>query len=290
MSAPIIPDARPGVIYAICHPTTGAVRYIGKAHDLKKRRRDHLNELRSGTHRNTHLQAWATKLGQPPAIRILQECLPGMMDQCEQEWIARGRAKGWKLCNHCEGGVGGPHSDETRAKLSEISKGKWDDPDYRRRHGEAMARARRTRPRKAKLAAVVQYGPTRNAWEKSRQRDARVWSKALVPLTYGGVAFVGLTHGKRATIDADDWTRASAYLWHATKKAGTETWRAKTSLGHGRCLLLNRFIARASETQMVRHRNRNQLDCRKGNLDVLVQVGGRPRDTPANCGTTAGTT
>jgi hypothetical protein len=43
---------------------------------------------------------------------------------CEQEWIARGREKGWKLCNITEGGDSAAWSDERRDAFRKMMAGK----------------------------------------------------------------------------------------------------------------------------------------------------------------------
>lgn len=108
------PDMRAGVIYAICEPD-GAIRYIGKTGDFKRRVRGHKSDWYK-RRSNPYLCRWANKLirqGMQPVFRILQECLPGTMDECEREWIARRR-------------------------MSEISKARWQTPEYRERWRKGM--------------------------------------------------------------------------------------------------------------------------------------------------------
>jgi hypothetical protein len=263
-------DNRAGVIYAICDPRNGAIRYIGKARDFFKRQGQHLGELEKGEHGNPYLQRWFNKLkreGREPGFRVLQECLPFTLNACEVEWIARGRRKGWKLCNIGEGGDGGPLAEQTKARLREISKAKWADPIYRKNH--EASRVRRFGIRKPRTTSPIPLGPSRSAWEEWRQREAHRWSKTITPLTCKGIAFVPLTNSKWAMIDAADWPRVSQHRWSANQKAGRKTWRAKTKIG-----LLNRFVVDATEGQAIRHRNSNQLDCRRANL-LLHRVGYR---------------
>ncbi len=279
----IFPDNRPGVIYAICDPITDRVRYVGKAHDFKERKRNHLSDLRRNKHRNAHLQRWANKMAELPTFRILQECLPGTMNACEQEWIARGRAKGWKLCNMTEGGdSGGGMADETKARISASSKAKWATPEYKARHeafranrkGMTIEQYREWAANGKRSENRMRYGPSRAAWERTRADEWKHLS--VVPLTHAGTAFVPLTNGKWAMIDEDDADRVSKRRWYANLKAGRENyWRARCS-SSGDCMLLSRFILQLDSHLQARHRNHNSLDCRKSNL--VVRTIGLPRE------------
>jgi hypothetical protein len=117
-------DQRPGVIYGIRAEGSRDYRYIGKTGSFKQRINQHRRELRRGGSRNPHLQRWHDSISGRIVIEVLQECLPGTIDACEQEWIARGREKGWKLCNITEGGDSAAWSDERRDAFRKMMAGK----------------------------------------------------------------------------------------------------------------------------------------------------------------------
>jgi hypothetical protein len=144
-----------GVIYAIHDPRDGIGRYVGMDSNWPHRKWEHLSKLDWGIHGNKHLQNAfnsAKLAGVEWEWRILQECLPGTLGICEQEWIARYRAKyGRKLCNRTLGGEGGEiwtqqakderpareapkWSDEQRKAAQELAKAQWKDPTYQARH------------------------------------------------------------------------------------------------------------------------------------------------------------
>lgn len=217
-----------------------------------------------------------------PKYVVLQECLPFTIDECEREWIARGKRKGWKLCNIAEGGGSGQFSDATKAVLRGISRGRWSDPDYQRRHEASRARRaglsvgeyrerieERLRQRKGNLDRWRQnMAIAAERAEKKRERFV------FVRITHGDVAFVPLSRGAWAAIDAEDWCRIAQWKWHLQIKGRYK--RAKRTVNkHGEIELLNRRVTNAGDHQYVMHRNGNQLDCRKQNLHVRTYANGR---------------
>lgn len=288
-------DARPGLIYALCDPRTHAVRYIGKTASLKARMRHHRHDAKR---KISHLYRWWRKLnraGVEPEVKIMQHCLPGMLDACEQEWIARGRDKGWKLCNVTEGGDGATAwvSDEARAQQAELAKAKWADPVYQANHRAARARRKNTGWHYAACARRRGMGLDEyKAWREEQDAMAG-WNRLLNKYNMaintarkiqrqdriqrgkqpghrpeavidGSTVRVPLTNHKWALIDAEDWPRVKQHLWSASRHRGG--WRAKTNANG--CMILNRFIMRAQAGEQVRFRNGDMLDCRKCNLEV----------------------
>lgn len=83
----------------------------------------------------------------------------------------------------------------------------------------------------------------------------------------GNVAFLPLTKGYVAIIDADDADRVGRFCWTASVEKHTiYAMRKDYSDGHCRTLKLHRFIIAAPLGIHVDHRNRNGLDNRKENL------------------------
>lgn len=280
-------DPRPGIIYKLIDPRTMRVRYIGKT---GKKASDRLRGHRVNAERFGHsrLHRWLLSLyrdGLEPIMEVVQECLPGMMDVCEREWIARGRAKGWDLVNATDGGEIGVKDEHVKARLAEISREAWKRPEYRERHKAAVDE----RWAKAKGMTVEQYRerkcirPRRGTAEGRARQAANTAIHAervriaeskkgwvVVPLTHNGTAFVHLTLGKVATIDVDDWDRVSQHRWSCQVKHNPtrDYYRAKTNINQ-RPTLLNRFVVGAERDFDVLFENGNQLDCRKANLLII---------------------
>jgi hypothetical protein len=88
-------------IYALCCPSSGAVRYIGKANNSQKRLGTH---LRDSNRRNTPLYAWIRGLaanGRRPVLRVL--CSTPDWQEEERRLIAAHKSSG-KLLNVAAGG------------------------------------------------------------------------------------------------------------------------------------------------------------------------------------------
>lgn len=283
--------ASPGVIYALKDPTTKRIRYIGKSSEVQRRYRNHLSAFHRNKSPRRRVNRWLSKLareGLKPPLIILQECLPGMLDACEIEWIAKGRAKGWNLCNHKDGGEGGEWDEEAKQRQSELGKAKWQDPEYRKRWESAHPFGRTCKvktPEQKQMEADERAGNLlihhRNmelhAARVAETQDRKTW--VFVPLTRKGAAFLPLTRGKWAIIDASDWGRIAAHKWSAQHKG--RYWRAKRngpqdSKQNASIILLAREVMRAKAGTMVTHAEGNQLDCRRSKLVQVHGEGGSP--------------
>lgn len=100
-------------IYALCDPHDGAIRYVGKANDSKKRLASHLRDSRR---RNSPVHVWLrklTRLGTLPELRVL--AVTPDWRKTERELIAVLRARGEALLNVAEGGDQPYCSQEQRA-------------------------------------------------------------------------------------------------------------------------------------------------------------------------------
>lgn len=89
-------------IYALSDPDTGAVRYIGKAVDARKRLAGHMREVR----RKSPLYSWLGKLraeGRVPVLSIIETCEDADWRERERFHIAAARAAGVVL-NLADGG------------------------------------------------------------------------------------------------------------------------------------------------------------------------------------------
>lgn len=120
---------RPTIIYSICDPSTGDVRYVGKTSlSLEKRKKRHSLNAAAGIRR--HLYNWWRSLadGLSPTFFELEIVPPGGdWVEAEQRWIAFYRAAGAVLANQCDGGqgtVGIKFTDEHREKIRQAHIGR----------------------------------------------------------------------------------------------------------------------------------------------------------------------
>lgn len=268
-----------GVIYRLVDPRTNKTRYVGKTRDIANRQRRYL----AGHGHNPHMRNWLRLLisaGLKPRIEIVQSCLYRLGD-AERYWIAEYRRKGCDLLNQTDGGDSGQLiSDESRAKLGARSRANWADPAYRAKQDARFAVRR----------AITNQRERDRAEQRKQRRETRIAARdaaaearkkprlTIVPLTCNGVAFVPLTHGAYAIVDADDWHRVSRFKWSLQIKGDME--RAKRSVhrddGNPGAELLTRAVANAGDGIMVRPKNGDHLDCRRANLSIVQQRGGKP--------------
>lgn len=102
-------SSKPIVIYALCDPRTGAIRYIGKSWQPSRRLIYHVYHARRGTrHLPVHRWIWQIlKRGLRPTLLEIESVLPGAdWASRERHWIENYRAVGAKLLNLTDGGEG----------------------------------------------------------------------------------------------------------------------------------------------------------------------------------------
>jgi hypothetical protein len=115
------------LVYGLVDPRTLLVRYVGMSKNGLRRPKQHgeAGSLRRLTHRT----AWIKTLrsaGFDYTIVVLEEIAStDALANTERFWIAYGRALGWPLTNHTDGGEGllNP-TPETRAKMRASNLGK----------------------------------------------------------------------------------------------------------------------------------------------------------------------
>ena len=86
----------------------------------------------------------------------------------------------------------------------------------------------------------------------------------------GRVAYVTLTQGQTAIIDADELSSVMQHRWYALRKKGSDRYYAVTnardSKGKMRVVYLGRFLKLADSYDRVTYSNGDPLDNRKENL------------------------
>jgi len=142
-------NVRHYAIYALFDPLDpDAIRYIGYAHNVKKRLNRHL--LRAVRSLDpTHKERWICKLideERLPSFRILEflDCCRGdkLLAEREQYWIRHARENNHDLTNATDGGEGWSNpSEETRRRISAALK----DKPKTAAHRAAVVAARRAR-------------------------------------------------------------------------------------------------------------------------------------------------
>jgi group I intron endonuclease len=135
-------------VYSITNTVSGK-RYYGSSVDMDKRRLKHWSDLRSGKHKNPHLQAAWNKYGETAfEFEPLVYCGENQLLDVEQTFIdnnqggynigqsadapARGQKRTAEMLANLSAAVAARWADpEQRKKLSAERKARWANPEYR---------------------------------------------------------------------------------------------------------------------------------------------------------------
>lgn len=113
---------KPITIYALCHPVTNEIRYIGKTTTPQKRYKEH---CRSGG--NTYCNKWVRSLNPHKPVMVGLEIAVEDWVEAEQFWIIYMKSLGARLTNLTvggEGALGYVATEETRKKISNTTTGR----------------------------------------------------------------------------------------------------------------------------------------------------------------------
>lgn len=144
-------EKRKAFIYALSEPDTGAVRYVGKTCDLKRRFWDHLDARFNN--RNCKWLRSLRKRGLRPVMDVLEEFddHDGRWEESERFYIAYFRFLGMRLTNQESGGSSGKLMGmDVRERMSIAAKGRKFSPLAIQRSKEA----RRTPECRERIAAA----------------------------------------------------------------------------------------------------------------------------------------
>jgi hypothetical protein len=159
------------MIYALVHPDTLEIRYVGKTGvGVSERFREHRKNARRGA-QNPVYRWWRKCESEPVAISL------GAGDSVEEiQWIADLRQQGARLLNCTDGGDGCRVTPETKAKQSDSARTSWKVVRANKRHGtkhspEArlkMSIATKGKPRS--IGACLYSGASRKDIRKNARR------------------------------------------------------------------------------------------------------------------------
>ncbi len=140
-------------IYTITGPN-GRV-YVGQSRNISERWRMFRYELRRGRYRSPHLQRAWNKYGEAAFVfAVVETCAPDALTTREQAWMDTLRSRGLYNCAPAAGSTRGHKwtpeqraafsgrslSDETKAKMSAVRKGRSPTPEARLRMSLAATR------------------------------------------------------------------------------------------------------------------------------------------------------
>jgi GIY-YIG catalytic domain len=153
-------------IYALHDPRDWSIRYVGKAHDPRRRMLNHFKHPKGEGVRK--FVSELRSLGLSLRFSILQQCSDESWAHWERFWIATVRASGAELLNIAPGGnapitsrescraarIGKKDSVETRLNKSLAAKGKKKSPEHIAKAAAAQLGRKFSEEHKAKIAAA----------------------------------------------------------------------------------------------------------------------------------------
>lgn len=112
------------------------IRYVGKSNNPEKRLLTHVKHSKDKSHRTSWIKSLKEQ-NLEPILKVIEECSKDIWQEREVFWIKHYKAQGMKLTNLTDGGGGWSHfSDELREKVSQTTREKWKDPEYRKKQEE----------------------------------------------------------------------------------------------------------------------------------------------------------
>jgi group I intron endonuclease len=194
-------------IYSISAPS--GKRYIGSAVNIARRWKAHRSALRNNRHQNAALQRACDKYGIDALhFAILEHCDAARLIEREQFHIdSQDWDQLYNLAPQAAGGSG-PHTPETRARMSTTSKAKLADLDFRHARTLASLAAWASPERNEKIAAklrgrpksethrqqlaVARAGIKDSAETRAKKGAARLGWRAQVPYAGNTSGYVGV--------------------------------------------------------------------------------------------------
>jgi len=179
-----------GTIYRIRNLVDGKV-YIGQAVNFEKRKSRHLWELRSGRHKNEHMQrAWLVHGESNFVFEVLEDGIPsGALVEAEQRHIdGHGSfdcAKGYNKAPVAGSNIGVKYSDDAKLRMSAAQRGRTFTDEARKRISATLTGKVQSVETIAKRVAKTK-GLKRTEETRMMQRDLMLAKSGAQPLTAFG--------------------------------------------------------------------------------------------------------
>lgn len=169
----MVNDTRKVKIYALRHPDTLEVRYVGKTvRSLNRRLGNHIDNAKRSKH-NRHLSNWILDIlsnGKRPVIELIEEVDNSVWQERERYWIAQYP----NLINLTEGGDGCKgflHDEVTRIKCGIANVGRKHTQEFKDAVSSRMRGIKLSEEHKAKIGRANR-GKVRDLIVRKKLSDA----------------------------------------------------------------------------------------------------------------------
>lgn len=161
-------------IYALSHPITNEVRYIGKTINIKRRYKQHLYDKRTRSYKSSWIISLKS-LGLKPIMTIIEECNDDNWEDREIYWIQQYE----NLTNNKKGGNAGDDyrryiTDESIEKIRQANIGKVLSEEHKNKIGDSAY------SRKINICGV-EYKSTMDASRKLNIPKSTIFYKIINP-------------------------------------------------------------------------------------------------------------
>lgn len=137
--------------------------YIGRSVNMKSRYQTHLSDMKNGRHGNPYLLNCFKKHGKEAfEFSILETCEPINLLEREYFWInfydSTNSKKGFNIIfdsNREKSQNEKCNTNEYRKKQSEISKKRWQDPEYAKKNLDAIRKGHEERKQKGEILSIL---------------------------------------------------------------------------------------------------------------------------------------
>lgn len=166
------------LIYGLCDPQTGFLRYVGKSTSGLRRPNQHAQP--HALEKRTHVAAWVrslVRIGLKPDVLVLEETSREDLFDAEQFHIGYFKSIGCDLTNQTVGGVGPlgwKMPEDVKAKISAAKSGKCQTAEHRAKNAAAQLGNTRRRGAKHTAEARLKMSISHLGVAKSPEHRAKI--------------------------------------------------------------------------------------------------------------------